>query len=60
MRQRKKILVLAYMLSPYKGSEYSVAWNYVSYMSKQNDLVVLFMEMRMNLWETVKTLKNIY
>ena len=42
MRQRKKILVLAYMLSPYKGSEYSVAWNYVSYMSKQNDLVVLY------------------
>ena len=30
------------MLSPYKGSEYSVAWNYVSYMSKQNDLVVLY------------------
>ena len=42
MQPRKKILVLAYMLSPYKGSEYSVAWNYVSYMSKQNDIVVLY------------------
>lgn len=42
MEKRKNILVLAYMLSPYKGSEYSVAWNYVSYMSKRNDLVVLY------------------
>lgn len=35
-------MVLAYMVSPYKGSEYSVAWNYITYMSKQNDLVVLY------------------
>lgn len=42
MRSRKKILVLAYMLSPYKGSEFSVAWNYVINMSKKNDLTVLY------------------
>lgn len=39
---RKKILVLAYMLSPYKGSEFSVAWNYVTNMSRDNDLTVLY------------------
>ena len=33
---------MAYMLSPYKGSEFSVAWNYVTYMSKNNDLTVLY------------------
>lgn len=42
MQSRKKILVLAYMLSPYKGSEFSVAWNYVINMSKKNDLTVLY------------------
>ena len=40
--RRKKILVLAYMLSPYKGSEFSVAWNYVTNMSRDNDLTVLY------------------
>ncbi len=35
-------MVLAYMLSPYKGSEFSVAWNYVTEMSKDNDLTVLY------------------
>ena len=38
----KNILVLAYQLSPTKGSEYSVAWNYVSRMSKYNHLTVLY------------------
>ena len=41
-RQRRKILVMAYMLSPYKGSEFSVAWNYVTHISKDNDLTVLY------------------
>lgn len=41
-RQRRKILVMAYMLSPYKGSEFSVAWNYVTHMSKDNNLTVLY------------------
>lgn len=38
----KKVLLLAYMISPYKGSEYSVAWNYISEMSNENKLVVLY------------------
>ena len=36
------ILILAYLLSPSKGSEYSVAWNYVTHMSKKNNLTVLY------------------
>ena len=39
---KKKILVLAYAISPTRGSEYSVAWNYVINMSKDNELVVLY------------------
>lgn len=38
----RNILVLAYQLSPTKGSEYSVAWNYVARMSKYNRLTVLY------------------
>jgi len=38
----KKIIVLAYQISPFRGSEYSVAWNYVTEMSKDNELVVLY------------------
>jgi glycosyltransferase involved in cell wall biosynthesis len=38
----RKILVLAYMISPTKGSEYSVAWNYVTHMSKYCNLTVLY------------------
>ena len=36
------ILVMAYAISPYRGSEYAVAWNYVTHMSKENNLTVLF------------------
>lgn len=36
------ILVLAYAISPTKGSEYSVAWNYVTHMSKYCNLTVLY------------------
>lgn len=39
---RKNILVVAYTISPIRGSEYSVAWNYINEMSKDNDLVVLY------------------
>ncbi len=42
MKDSKKIIVLAYALSPTRGSEYSVAWNYVKYMSRNNELVVLY------------------
>lgn len=38
----RNILILAYQLSPTKGSEYSVAWNYVKRMSKYNHLTVLY------------------
>ena len=44
----KNILVLAYQLSPTKGSEYSVAWNYVTRMSKYNRLTVLYGRLRRN------------
>lgn len=36
------ILVLAYAISPSKGSEYSVAWNYVKNMSKYHTLTILY------------------
>jgi glycosyltransferase involved in cell wall biosynthesis len=39
---RKKILLLAYALSPLRGSEYAVAWDYITEMSKDNDLTVLY------------------
>lgn len=39
---KKKILVIAYAVSPTRGSEYSVAWNYINEMSKDNDLTVLY------------------
>ena len=38
----KNILILSYQLSPTKGSEYSVAWNYVIRMSKHCNLTVLY------------------
>lgn len=37
----KNILVLSYCISPLRGSEYSVGWNYVNEMSKNNKLIVL-------------------
>lgn len=36
------ILVLAYMISPNRGSEYSVAWNYIIEMSKLHKLTILY------------------
>lgn len=33
---------MAYAISPYRGSEYAVAWNYVMHMSKKNNLTVLY------------------
>ena len=38
----KDILVLAYAVSPSKGSEYAVAWNYVTAMSCYHRLTVLY------------------
>lgn len=36
------ILVLCYEISPTRGSEYAVAWNYVTQMSKYHNLTVLY------------------
>ncbi len=38
----KNILVLAYQISPTRGSEYSVGWNYVMQMSKHCRMTVLY------------------
>lgn len=40
--RRLKILVLAYMISPKRGSEYAVAWNHVTWMSQFCDLTVIY------------------
>jgi len=39
---RMTILVMAFSISPIRGSEYSVGWNYVREMSRYHDLVVLY------------------
>ena len=36
------ILVHAYQLSPYRGSEHSVAWNYLMEMGKEHSITVLY------------------
>lgn len=33
---------MAYAISPYRGSEYAVAWNYVAHMSKYHSLTVVY------------------
>lgn len=38
----KNILVMAYAISPHRGSEYAVAWNYVTAMSRYHRLTVLY------------------
>ena len=38
----RTILLLAYAVSPTKGSEYAVAWNFITQMSKSNRLLVLY------------------
>ncbi|GGH19239.1 glycosyltransferase [Mucilaginibacter phyllosphaerae] len=39
---RKKILISAYAISPYKGSEYAAAWNTVKYLATSHDVWVLY------------------
>ncbi|MGR2767994.1 glycosyltransferase family 4 protein [Photobacterium ganghwense] len=36
------ILLLSYMVSPYRGSEYSVSWNHIKYLSKFHNITVLY------------------
>lgn len=37
-----KILLLAYHISPYRGSECSVAWNHIINMSKHHEITVIY------------------
>lgn len=39
---RPRVLLLAYSISPARGSEYSVGWNHVRYLSEFCDLTVLY------------------
>ncbi|AYL94594.1 glycosyltransferase [Mucilaginibacter celer] len=39
---KKKILISAYAISPYKGSEYGAAWNTVINLSSKHELWVLY------------------
>ncbi|MBM2294564.1 glycosyltransferase [Sulfitobacter pseudonitzschiae] len=39
---RPRILLLAYSISPTRGSEYSVGWNHVKHLSEFCDLTVLY------------------
>ena len=38
----KSIIVVAYQLNPYSGSECAVAWDYIKHMSKRHRLTVLY------------------
>lgn len=42
MLKRPRVLALAYMVSPKRGSEYAVAWNYIQAMRSHCDLTVLY------------------
>ena len=42
MPLRKKILISAYAISPYLGSEYGVGWNFVTRLSAFYDVTVLY------------------
>jgi hypothetical protein len=42
MNKRKNILVLAYAISPFRGSEYSVSWNYIINMSSIHNLYIFY------------------
>lgn len=41
-RPKLRVMLLAYCISPVRGSEYSVGWNHVTQMSKFIDLTVLY------------------
>lgn len=40
--KRPRVLVLAYMVSPVRGTEYAVAWNYIQTMRAHCDLTILY------------------
>lgn len=39
---KPKVLLLAYSISPVRGSEYSVGWNHLTYISEVCDVTVLY------------------
>ena len=40
--KQMKIIIITYPVSPFRGSEYSVSWNYITEMSKYHELFVLY------------------
>lgn len=38
----RTVLLITYDISPYRGSEASVSWNYVNNMQHSNELIVLY------------------
>lgn len=60
------ILVLSFAISPVKGSEYAVGWNYIRHMSKYHKLFVLYAELsenlqiNENLWEGPQGKENFW
>ena len=45
MKKMKNVLVLAYAISPTRGSEYAVAWNYVMHMLFLYMLLLLYLSL---------------
>lgn len=41
-QEKMKILLITYPVSPYRGSEFSVSWNYIVNMSREHELFVLY------------------
>lgn len=39
---RKTILLLAYSVSPVRGSEFAVGWDFITHMAREHDLIVLY------------------
>lgn len=39
---RKTVLLLAYSVSPVRGSEFAVAWDFITHMADDHDLIVLY------------------
>ena len=37
-----KILLISFTVSPFRGSEFSVAWNYITRMSQEHELFVIY------------------
>jgi glycosyltransferase involved in cell wall biosynthesis len=39
---RKTILLLAYSVSPMRGSEFAVGWDFITHMAREHDIIVLY------------------